>query len=782
MPFPAGGGAATWLNSVVQYVSPTGSDANNGTSWPTAKRTVNGTNGALAYLTTKGGGELHYADGAVGEIWLRGDGLDIPGWFPQMPLRVVGHGKLHSQFGDPCASLSGGVREGGGRLTPLLWLSKCTASPIVFENVSPPNGVCNQTFRAWDYKRYADGSIALANVTSWVRAAGAATLTVQLPTALAMTTAQRLSNVTYVTFPRQTPLPQPVSVGQWVKIAFTSGSFSSGDYQVTSIDSAYDPLVPFFTIADPGADTAVINNPGTFQSHGIVVNDLIEFVSAQGTSGETPSCAYRVFAVADATHFSVSDPYGYGPRSPSGTFSNPGQYVLQDRSNWYGSGLYTLNNCQGASSVSAVDRFENGPTIDLGGTSDGRNRFFNCAFTGMAGSVINCADPDRVAWALVDGGGGTGAASMNVVSCRPNSGGVRMYGSSQSTWGFTGSETLGDIGVGDVAPPALAIIRGNSSGFVYCNSYATADAAADVPNITLENMVGADVRTINCGLVTGAGYVEGGIPPGAWAVRTESPGSKQQHGFWQYNKLAGVVAATYRANGGLASARYKSKALDPGSWTLNSSTLTQGLPDPFGGTGASSLTGPHNVVVYTASQAVAVGDKWLFGCWIKRTGGMSAGTLGVITLSSSPAVAGWAAIANVEFKGDGEWQWVVVAANSTGLQASTTVTATISVPDLYTVYSPTVIKIPAADVTTNEFYEMLETFRAQPNYLPAGADGNGSGRKFVAHGGLGTAARYTVGGSAGQITIGAAAAQAIEVFDEAGNSLGVIRPNAFVIN
>lgn len=54
--------------------------------------------------------------------------------------------------------------------------------------------------------------------------------------------------------------------------------------------------------------------------------------------------------------------------------------------------------------------------------------------------------------------------------------------------------------------------------------------------------------------------------------------------------------------------------------------------------------------------------------------------------------------------------------------------------------------------------------------------------KLVGHGGLATAKYYTVGGGAGQITIGAAASKAIEVFDEAGNSLGVLRPSAFTVN
>jgi len=79
--------------------------------------------------------------------------------------------------------------------------------------------------------------------------------------------------------------------------------------------------------------------------------------------------------------------------------------------------------------------------------------------------------------------------------------------------------------------------------------------------------------------------------------------------------------------------------------------------------------------------------------------------------------------------------------------------------------------------------EYIGTIKGCPPYLPQGMLGTIRGQKLIAHGGIGTAKHYVSGVASGQITVGAANNKYVELFDEAGTSLGVFGPgSAFTVN
>jgi hypothetical protein len=129
----------------VRYVHPNGSDSNDGSSWATALYSIST---ALSQLSAVGGGEMHVADGVTGNIWLRGDGVSATGWFGDFPLKVIGHGKSHIQFGLSAAEINMGAGNGGGRFTPGIWLAG-TFQPKEFYNIMPASNFCNQFVRLW---------------------------------------------------------------------------------------------------------------------------------------------------------------------------------------------------------------------------------------------------------------------------------------------------------------------------------------------------------------------------------------------------------------------------------------------------------------------------------------------------------------------------------------------------------------------------------------------------------------------------------------------------------
>jgi hypothetical protein len=756
-----GSNAAPKTEGLILYASPAGDNASTGADWSTAME--NGYN-AMARIIDAGGGELHLLDSTVwgGPVtdqgcWLRDDGLPVEGFQSVVPVRIVHHGGRHMQFGQPAGRLVGGKTAAGDRFHPLFWVCASGRSPVVIENALPAYSAheCNQVGRfGWDYRRTAAGAIDFANITEWDRAAGSAVLTVELPAGLAITNATRTSNVTRLTFAAQTFIN--ASVGQWITVTSSSGSFSSGPFQVTNYQVGSNPT--WLEYADVGAN-ANVNNIGTWQTHGVKRYDRIEVVS---TDGEVPSCAYRVTDTTALT-ITVVDTYGYAPRTATVTVADPGTYVLQDRTN-YAVGLLTLRNVGGAVSPSVgTDQFSPGPTMDFGSTTDGRILFEGGSCTGYV-PTVPCTDPDRACWMLVDPGS-HGAAGLRVRHTDPGGTGIRVYGSKVASWAFRAESVHGDTQIGVSAPPQLEVLEGGQYGTIYARDVFTDDNDPAVPNVRLD-AAGDQITVFDCGLVEATGNVSSG----PWGSRNVSPIVAGQNCFWAGRAAADIPHA--RRAGTLLTPRYRNFVQnDSSTWDLDGGNITAAAcSDPWGGNTAIRLTrvgGSDGVYVFpqdedtdphTSTQFThVVGDRWVAGCYLRRDTGLPGDPLFSFNMAGNNGNFGGSVAA--VFTGDGEWQWYVfggtletITDSHSGVRFSLQAEFSRSGSSI-DVCDPLLLRVPAGDMTDNEFAEWVLALQPTDFYLPVGMAGTRPGIKVIGHGGLGTGLAYVEGVASGQLTV-----------------------------
>src|SRR5579872_4532982 len=343
----------------VRYVAPYGSDSASGSSWDTAMLSISA---ALTQLQAAGGGELHITDGVTGNFWFRGDGVSAPGWFSDFPLKVVGHGRSHIQFGFPAASITTGAGGGGGRFAPSIWLAK-TFQAKEFHNLVPASNFCNQLVRMWDYRRdQSTGAVIQPAITSWTRNGdGTSTLVLTLPPPISIATASRTGSLVTLRLSLPGSCMCNTKPGQVVRISSTDPDFASGDFLTAGGTDGYSGVIVY----DQGTGTGTASGGaiGTFQSHDCGVYDRIDVVS---TVTDVPSTMFRVCGRGnDARTIVVTDPYGgkpyaisdsfVGNYATSGTWTSPGSWAYQDR--WcYQSSLVDFHNVQGY--VSAAQNYD----------------------------------------------------------------------------------------------------------------------------------------------------------------------------------------------------------------------------------------------------------------------------------------------------------------------------------------------------------------------------------------------------------------------------------------
>lgn len=807
-------GLSPGKNPLVQFCSPTGSDSADGLTLQTAKQTLLA---AGQYLAVQGGGTIYFADATTGPLWMRGDTLAgtagggwttgsgplAATWLPLMPLQLIGlPGTVSSQFGGNCAQITTGNPFVKSRQDAMIWLVACSGVPILIQNTIPFGGIHNAPYRVgMDFRRNrSTGAILFANVTSWARVTtgspsqtnpGTATLTLALPAGTSIASATRTGHAVQITYPSSAY--DVARTGLFIQVTSTDGNFPSGSYSIDSITSGGGNTTLHYTDASSSTNTGT--TIGTWATHGVFALDYIEVASV---SAEVPSGPYICTSVIDSTHITVNDYYGYAPRTPTITVANPGQYVLQDRSSNVACGLIDLVNINGSSDTSRVnDRFGCGPTVDLGATADGRERLSYGSCGGMLSST--CFDPDRACWLLMSAGA-TWAAGVELAEhLRPNASGMRVYASPGFSWSFTGNDIIADIGVGNTGStvPQLNIINANSFGSINVNEIGNADGDPSVAAIKVDGRLGFFYVT-NCGILdaplsgAGIGINNPSLLAADWASRTKSFPSYGLKGDWVSGRTTLTSPDLYRTLGNLSSGRFTNLvSADTSTWVLTGTTLTTGQADPLGGTGAvkmhTTLAGSFTEFA-TASPTWTVGDRYLWGFWYRCASGVQSGAAGYVgALDSIPGSANgpFRSLAENVFTGDGEWNFfsggftVAVVDNPA---ASYRYYCFVNIGSDVFIYQPTLYRIVAGTLTDNEFAELALTMRSQPSYLPPGFIGTSAGTKFVAHGGLGTAARYVVGVASGQITLGAATGKAVQLFDEAGNSLGVVAPLGFTVN
>lgn len=783
--FPSNGTAElpTPLNNTAMYVSGSGSNSANGLSWFAPKKTA-----AAAYLALPAaGGTIYFTDNVKWSDGTEGHGLgdsqgifildgsavpDRDGWLRHKPVHFVGVDSGPAVgFGTTRRARMICHKGAESRFKPAIWLSAGNFQ-TTFENMitaGNPAGAAIGGRIGVDYARNDSGSVILNNVTNAVRTSGSTVLTV-VPVEYNVISASRSGGV--VTMHVDTDQCILAWDGNTVDFVFDSSdevNFPSGSY--TSSIVTFGPDASGYCIliyTDGGSNIGSTSLTGsTVASHGAMPNSTIEL---QSTDSDYKTSFYRVTDTTDTT-ITVIDPYG-----ADNTSANIGTYVTQDRFH-FGCTMVNFRNFQTGitGSVTKVP----GPGMDFGCSSAGPWLYLtDCTISGIDDGTQ--VDPNRCAPIYVDGGSYT----SGTITCRrvqTQAGGMRCYTAAAGT-------IIVDEFLSEDAGPAIYInSRQNLGQTNLLRNVQQADYA--VPAATIQ-LVGTNSSTVcdGCDIVTGPCTIVGSTRQNA-TLSTGSPSEQGQFGTYN-GGLSGQHPAARRV---LAprTVRYQNWAGAVATWAKDSGAFgTSTGPDGMANSAVTCTPAVTNMFVEIVDTATepgggtvtwSVGDRVAIALWAKNASGINGFGVDMPAAKNGP----FSISVTSPISGDGEWFYLAAGATVASVDSShnaVRLSTTITLGTVLHIYQPTLVRVPNGEMSDDEFAEFVMTLQTAPTYLKPGFAGTNLDQKLVAHGGLATAKRYTVGGGAGQITIGAAAAQAIEVFDESGVSLGVLRPSAFTVN
>ncbi len=419
------------LNPATIFVSPLGSNANDGLTWNTAVK--NGYNG-YAKIVAAGGGTLNIASNtewggpvAGGGVWGSNNGFAAAGFQAVVPCNFVGYGAGPGYaFSNPGEAFlyAGSNAAADFRTKPAVWFTY-SEIPWTFTNIRTvpsvgyEGGYSSGNFQAfrigWDYNRNDDGTIQYQAITSSTRTGttgnGSTVHTVALTPAIAIDAAYRISNVTTLAIARPVGAHAypPWAAGTKIYFNDTSGFFVSGGYTVASTGAALDADSQWhITFTDVGTDVPSKALPGTVRSITSIPGDLVD---VQSSSAQFPSTQYKVTATSIASSstgtITVFDPWGgYGtPTDNAGPTANIGQLTHQERG-YNGVTKPTLTNCTSRCSQSLGDIYRMGPMFDFGGALALTPKMQSCYTEGFFPTVAQAAPYDdlRMCSILVHGG------------------------------------------------------------------------------------------------------------------------------------------------------------------------------------------------------------------------------------------------------------------------------------------------------------------------------------------------------------------------------------------
>jgi hypothetical protein len=270
-----------------------------------------------------------------------------------------------------------------------------------------------------------------------------------------------------------------------------------------------------------------------------------------------------------------------------------------------------------------------GPCMDITGQSYWIwLRDFGCS--GNAVQATGGRFANAAAAILIDGAANQGNGLINIKDANLANGGIKIIGATDIIIDNVIEE--GDF-VHDMPPPVW--FNGwSTTSIAYLNHIEGADFGPTVtPCIEVDNSNvpmqsgGPVVINSNCGILGPATVLN--TTPNSQTVSAASPLRQGQLGFWA-NSVVGQTDVA-RRNDVLVAARFLNRASsNTSTWVSQDptkSTITLGLTDPFGGTGAAKIV--HNVSGTTGfaisnpgySYTSAVGDWIIAGIWEQGLGG-----------------------------------------------------------------------------------------------------------------------------------------------------------------
>ena len=839
-----GGGSNAFTDSTPSvFASPVGDDSFPGTEGKPVKTLYRATQigialgGANIYFAD----ETAVGGPVTGQgLWVRWDGIVADGWLNAgvSPLRYFGVGAYTTNlaFGTPgCARFVGGGGVDGlsDYYSPSLWLVQ-GPTQIAFEMhntqlwIPPSFNVTSPVRLGWDYVRRNSGAREDINITNVARTGSSTVFTVDLSTATQyrIVSASRTSNL--VSAIVQLGSNQGVSpwlINGWIRVQTSDSNFPSIDIQVhgqsdpsTSGTPGSTVLVSYTQVGADIGSTPV--SGGTICSHGLQVRDRCTTAIAAGFAANVKTYSTLRVTAATVTTVTVQDVWNYGgDYSASGAI---GVLAKQERARHQASGC-NFYSCNFNGTPAASDNTLYSPTVDQGANDAHPNRFFDCYLPGFSYPHtvdLTHVDQDRTGVAILADPGASIQDGSSVECYRTQSinGGLRWYGAGSPGGTVIVDDWLQDSGGNASASfPVVSLVDGSGFESVFINRAFCSDTTT-VSSIYIGP--GFDSSRVQVGIVDGIESLTSGATPvqalslytGPLNVRrgtygpsgvpvgAPTPWQQGQRTSWIGGTTQPVVGL--QRSLGVTAARYPNLFPPLSGWQSATTfpagiTVTQNGLAPDGSSTALHVANANgfntSIIIGNYPHAwggTVDGSKVFLGCWMNfSTGVVPTPNLAVASFGSGTTYT--AGFVN-QFGGTDNlflapnlygagWQWVYnyagIVSHTSGVYA-----LTLNVPpgDTY-LYAPTLIQVPPT-VPDSDAYEYLGNLRHQPLYLQPGMTGTMESTKLVAHGGLGTAARYTVGVASGNITLGSANGKAVELFDESGNSIGVLPMLSYTVN
>jgi hypothetical protein len=409
-----------------------------------------------------------------------------------------------------------------------------------------------------------------------------------------------------------------------------------------------------------------------------------------------------------------------------------GECSNNDRSGTCGSQSIILDNISALLSQTAT----NGPCTDVTSNSfwiwmrDG-----GCG--GNAYNATGAPTSDNSAAILLDGSAGSGSGLIYITDYQLAGGGIKLKQGSNGQSVYVRNVIQEGDGAHALPPTVWFTSWGQSSDAILDNIQ-IADynpAVQSMNNIQNDGITPGGPTVLNSQPVTGSATVINQTVQNT-APQVISPLRQRQSGFFD-NYVVGQTDVARRI-GGLVPSRFANQASsNTANWTFSSgSTFRQGLPDPFGGTGAAKIAWTNSVqqnlsmgplIPYTPvagdwivagvwSQGIAQnGDNFLIGC-----NGYPIPTLSSTFLNNGMIV------------GDGQWQYLWIASKvASGPATNICATVHYSNKTTPTLYGPTLFIIPVGTQSDNEVLEFANTMNSVDSACPIGADCNVTGHPLV---------------------------------------------------
>lgn len=764
--------------------------------------------------------------------WFRSDPVvpSVPGFLPSVQCDIVGYGPgaqgiLNTPFQLPGTAIlyAGSNLPEDNRTKPGQW-GVYAVNRMQFRNIQivpevGPTGGLGQSFypfrNGWDYNRNPDGSIAYQRITSATRAGsagvGTTTFTIDLSPAVPIDigNVQRLQStvqpgnpwVVHVSYHRTgTVEAPPWGIGSKVWFQTSDPAFTSGAYTVAWIGAttlaASDWDIEF---TDGSTTPAVSTFTSTVRS---TVAAPMMLIDVETTSAQFPSTQYPVTAVtvtnATTGTISVSDIYGgylsiNVTQSPTSLTNS--RLVSHQRDLYMSIGT-TFKNCTSRKSQDVADIFRMGPMFDFGSETAFGYELSDAYLVGFKPLAASGVPYDDKRMSAVFGYGGT------QTPCSLKSWGITAQ---QASFRFIMGGTTAKFELFDAVfdtdnngePPAAYVIDGDSTSYVTVNDIVTVDNGTGfggslnrISGIPASHITGNSANGSAAGSYAPSSNALNGLftsglfsPDGsAWTGRCVAT--------FADNQISGKHAAAWR-NISPTSRRFAEVARPTSEW--GPAPTTTGISDPMGGAGAVRYddSANFNIALFSFDHTFTfgAGDRLLVSGWV-RASAFSFGTMFVVTSTGGGVT--WDLSGSNTWKkevplGGGGWQYISEFATVTASSGASNLAVVLDGPgngsgNVMDFFGWSIAYVPAATANGADAAEFSGAGRAVPYYLPVGMAGTFEGQKLIAHGGLGTAARYTVGVASGNITLGSANGKAVELFDETGASIGVLPMLSFTVN